>query len=272
MSPVETPLAAPLNIDQAPSGVRSQLAVQVDDCAAATSPRPASLYRRGMTETNDPNLRQTLSHRIRDTLLRQIVSGELQPDERLVETKVAAEFGTSQAPVREALRELETFGLVEIRPRRGTFVRAFIRETLSESYVLRAALEETATRLVLMSGNVPVELLQDAVQLMQDAAKSRDGGAVASASVMFHRHIIEAAENSLLSRAWENLHIEARTSVTIAASSPNLHGIADDHQELLQSLLDGAVEPACSMAREHQWGYADLGSDVPIRGVTRCET
>jgi DNA-binding GntR family transcriptional regulator len=66
-----------------------------------------------MPAQHPTDLRQTLSHRIRDTLVRQIVSGELEPGERLVETRVAATFGTSQARVREALRELETFGLVE---------------------------------------------------------------------------------------------------------------------------------------------------------------
>ena len=77
------------------------------------------------------DLHQTLSHQIRDTLVRQIVSGELEPGERLVETRVAATFGTSQAPVREALRELDTFGLVEIKPRRGTFVRSFVRDDVA---------------------------------------------------------------------------------------------------------------------------------------------
>ncbi|MGV9799193.1 GntR family transcriptional regulator [Mycobacterium sp. NPDC003449] len=207
---------------------------------------------------HETDLRQTLSHRIRDTLVRQIVSGELEPGERLVETRVATAFGTSQAPVREALRELETFGLVEIKPRRGTFVRAFIRETLRESYVLRAALEETATRLVLLAGTVPVDQLRADVARMQKAARADDTEAVGMESVMFHRHIIEAAGNDLIKRSWENLHIEARTSVTIMARTPSLSAIANDHQLLLDSLTGGDLEAACALAREHQWNYAEL--------------
>jgi DNA-binding GntR family transcriptional regulator len=207
-------------------------------------------------------LRQTLSHQIRDTLVRQIVSGELETGERLVETRVAAMFGTSQAPVREALRELETFGLVEIKPRRGTFVRSFVRETLRESYVLRAALEETATRLVLMAGNVPFDQLGDDVRRMQRAAQENDTEAVGMETVIFHRHIIEAAGNELIKRSWENLHIEARTSVTIMATTPNLYGIANDHQALLDSLTEGVIDAACDLARQHQWNYAVLPNDV----------
>lgn len=208
------------------------------------------------------DLGQTLSHRIRDTLVRQIVSGELEPGERLVETRVAATFGTSQAPVREALRELETFGLVEIKPRRGTFVRSFIRETLHESYVLRAALEETATRLVLMADNVPFDQLRDDVARMQKAAQQNDPEAVGMESVLFHRHIVEAAGNDLIKRTWENLHIEARTSVTIMASTPDLTAIANDHQALLDSLAGEDVEAACTLARQHQWNYAELPDDM----------
>lgn len=211
-----------------------------------------------MPPSHPSYLPQTLSHRIRDTLVRQIVSGELEPGERLVETRVAATFGTSQAPVREALRELETFGLVEIKPRRGTFVRSFVRETLHESYVLRAALEETATRLVLMAGNVPFERLRDDVARMQRAAEGNDTEAVGMESVMFHRHIVEAAGNELIKRSWENLQIEARTSVTIMATTPDLGAIANDHQALLDSLTEGAIDEACALARQHQWNYAEL--------------
>ncbi|ART71667.1 hypothetical protein BTO20_26785 [Mycobacterium dioxanotrophicus] len=222
-----------------------------------------SPYLQIMPAHDQTDVRQTLSHRIRDTLVRQIVSGELEPGERLVETRVAATFGTSQAPVREALRELETFGLVEIKPRRGTFVRSFIRETLRESYVLRAALEETATRLVLMAGNVPFDQLKDDVKRMHDAARENDTEAVGMESVTFHRHILEAAGNDLIKRSWENLHIEARTSVTIMARTPDLAGIARDHEALLDSLSAGDVEAACALARQHQWDYAELPDSTP---------
>jgi DNA-binding GntR family transcriptional regulator len=215
-------------------------------------------YLRNMGSYQHSALHQTLSHQIRDTLVRQIVSGELAPGERLVETKVAATFGTSQAPVREALRELETVGLVEIRPRRGTFVRSFVRETLHESYVLRAALEETATRLVLMAQSVPFEELTETVGRMQHAARAEDADAVGLESVAFHRHIVDAAGNELIKRSWENLHIEARTSVTIMATAPDLHAIADDHQALLDSLTDDSIDAACELARQHQWNYAQV--------------
>jgi len=213
-----------------------------------------------MTETRLPRL--TLSRQIRDALVRRIVSGELTPGERLVETRIAEEYGTSQAPVREALRELETIGLVETRPRRGTFVRHFIQQTLRESYVVRAALEEAATRLALPAGTLPFDALRADVAAMRDAAARGDLQAIGAASVSFHRHVIVAARNELLENAWEALQIEARTAVTLLAVEPPLDDVADEHQQLLDALATGDLDAACQLTRDHQWHYADLPHDA----------
>lgn len=214
-----------------------------------------------MTDTQ-PLPRVTLSRQIRDGLVRRIVSGEIEPGERLVETRIAEDYGTSQAPVREALRELEAIGMVETKPRRGTFVRHFIQQTLRESYVVRAALEEAATRLAIPAGTLPVEELRADVAAMRAAAVRGDLQAVGAGSVSFHRHIIDAAHNELLKRAWEGLQIEARTAVTLLAVEPDLSGVADEHDELLMVLMSGDLAAACQLTRDHQWHYADLPHDA----------
>ncbi|MBC6463009.1 GntR family transcriptional regulator [Actinomadura sp. HBU206391] len=206
--------------------------------------------------------RLTLSQQIRDSLVGRIVSGEIAPGERLVETRLAATYGTSQAPVREALRELEAMRMVETRPRRGTFVRHFVQQTLRESYVVRAALEETATRLALLGGTMPVAALRSEVAAMRAAAHGDDSEAAVRASVAFHRHIVDAAQNELLKLSWEALQIEARTSVTVVAAGVDLGDIARDHAELLASIEDGELEAACKHARDHQWHYAALPHDA----------
>lgn len=220
-----------------------------------------------MTEEPSKLPRLTLARQIRDSLVSRIVSGQFGPGERLVETRLAATYGTSQAPVREALRELEVMRLVETQPRRGTFVRPFVQETLRESYVVRAALEETATRLALLAGTVPIEALRADVETMRAAAERGDGQASAHASVSFHRRIVEAARNELLKLSWEGLQIEARTSVTMVATEVDLHDIVRDHAELLAAMEDGDLETACRQARDHQWHYADLPHDA--HGRTR---
>ena len=204
----------------------------------------------------------TLNQQIRDGLVEQIVSGRLKSGERLVETRIAADFGTSQAPVREALSELESLGLVENRLRRGRFVIPFVEQTIREAYVVRAALEETATRLALLAERVPFELMSADVEDMYRSATVDDVHAMGLASTRFHRHLVEASENRLLIRAWESLRIEARTAIALVVIGPELRHVAKEHEELLDVMRSGDVEAACLHARAHQWAYADLPHDM----------
>ncbi|EXG83003.1 GntR family transcriptional regulator [Cryptosporangium arvum] len=200
----------------------------------------------------------TLSEQIRDALLHRIVTGELAGDERLVETRIAAEFGTSQAPVREALRELEGLALIQSRPRHGRTVVPFAEQTIREAYVVRAALEEAATRLAMLRGSFSTAVLAAAVADMSRHAAADDRDGVCAASVAFHRHVVEAGDNLLLRRSWESLQIEARTMIALVTLEPSLTAVAAEHQDLLDVMRAGDVEDACRHAREHQLAYAEL--------------
>src|SRR5688572_24294756 len=90
--------------------------------------------------------RTVLREQIKEILLERILRGELEPGERLVETRLARELGTSQAPVREALRDLQLLRLVESEPFRGARVRAVDDEHLLPVFPVRMALEELAAR------------------------------------------------------------------------------------------------------------------------------
>jgi DNA-binding GntR family transcriptional regulator len=204
----------------------------------------------------------TLSESVRDGLVELIVSGALKAGERLIETKIAADFGTSQAPVREALRELEGLGLVESRPRRGRHVLPFVEQTIREAYVVRAALEETATRLAMLNGRLPLDEMREDVRDMYRCAAVDDTQGMGLASTRFHRRVVLASSNFLLERAWEGLRIEARTAITLVVTKPLLTEVADQHAELLQVIEEGDVEAACLHARAHQWAYADLPHDM----------
>ena len=92
-------------------------------------------------------VRGVLSDAVKERLLEGILDGTYPPGSRIVETRVARELGTSQAPVREALRDLEALGVVEISPFRGARVRRPSLDELLEAYVIRAELEALAARL-----------------------------------------------------------------------------------------------------------------------------
>ena len=90
---------------------------------------------------SQPVERRVFRDEIREQLIEDILSGRLPPGTRIVETRLAQQFGVSQAPVREALRDLAVFGFVVSSPFRGTQVRQISPAELLEIYPIRAALE-----------------------------------------------------------------------------------------------------------------------------------
>src|ERR1700723_3911970 len=91
--------------------------------------------------------RDSMAERVKQDLLRRIMSGELSPGTRLIELHIAKELNTSQGPVREALCELEALELVVTEPYKGSRVREVTPQDMREAYMVRAALEEMAGQL-----------------------------------------------------------------------------------------------------------------------------
>src|SRR5262245_64002567 len=116
--------------------------------------------------------RTVLREQVKDILLHRIVSGDLKPGERLVETRIAAELGTSQAPVREALRDLELLRLVESQPFRSARVREVTDDDLLDVFPVRAVLEELAGRLAAQRLGGDVTRLEAELDAMGTAARS----------------------------------------------------------------------------------------------------
>jgi DNA-binding GntR family transcriptional regulator len=196
--------------------------------------------------------RLPLRHQIKEAIIERIIAGQLRPGDRLIEMKIAAEFGTSQAPVREALRELEAIGFLLATPHRGAFVRDFWREGLREFYAVRGALEEAATRAAMPLTADAIAQLEQELAAMHDAAVAKDLDALAAHSVAFHAVIVRAARNELLFSVWKSLCIETRTTVTLLAAGEHLVELADNHRELIDTIKRGDVEAACRAARDHQ--------------------
>src|ERR671939_463095 len=118
--------------------------------------------------------RTVLREQVKELLLERILAHEYGPGDRLVETRIAQELGISQAPVREALRELESLRFVESSPFRGTWVREVSDEELGEVYPIRAALEEVAARAAAERLGGDVRALEHEVRAMATAADVHD--------------------------------------------------------------------------------------------------
>ena len=195
--------------------------------------------------------RISLRTQIKEILLARIINGEYQPGDRLIELQIAQELGTSQAPVRECLRELEALGFVESAPYRGTRVRAATKAELTEIYPVRAALEEVAARAAAQHFKGNVEALEAEFEAMRREAEKGDLYEETRHDVEFHRLIVEASGNRVLQDVWKSLRIEARTLISVLATDIDLHRLAELHRPILEALATGDGERAGILIREH---------------------
>ena len=202
--------------------------------------------------------RAILSDQVKEILLKRILDGEYSPGDRLVEMHIAQEFEISQAPVREALRELEALGFVESEPYRGTRVRAVTKSELTEIYPVRAALEEVAARAaaVHLAGNI--EALEAELEAMLAAAEKGDLYEEVQHDVEFHRLIVEASGNRVLQDMWRSLRIEARTLISVLKAHIGGYELAELHRPVLEALAEGDAEKAGSLLRNHVEYFGEL--------------
>jgi DNA-binding GntR family transcriptional regulator len=200
--------------------------------------------------------RTTLRMRLREILVERVLTGHYAPGERIVELRIADEFGTSLAPVREAMRELESLGLVRSAPHKGTFVCPFEDRALMQIYVARGAIEEAAARLATPRLAGDATALRAACEGMQAAAAVGDRVGVASHSVAFHRAILEASGNSVLLALWNSLLVETQSAITLNATPLPLAEIAASHLPILEAIEAGDAEAAATLSRAHQAAFA----------------
>jgi DNA-binding GntR family transcriptional regulator len=201
---------------------------------------------------NAPALVRTgLGDQIRQVLIDRITSGELQPGERIVERRIATELGVSQAPVREALRQLEALRLVETMPNRGARVREFTEADFAEFFPVRAGLEETAAALAAPHLARGVEALEAHIERLAMA----EGPDVMRHSIAFHREIVEAAGNRLLHSVWESLGIEIWTTLSVRRHDTELCGKTAEHIEIAEAFR--RADPGVArLLRDHVMKYA----------------
>jgi DNA-binding GntR family transcriptional regulator len=203
--------------------------------------------------------RPVLRDQVKDVLLERIARGDYRPGERLVETAIARELGVSQAPVREALRDLDQLGLVVHEPNRGCSVRRVSNSELAEAFPVRAALEALASRLAAARiGEAGLARLDALLEEMLAAARSSDALAQAHANARFHATIVAAAGNATLERQWSLLEPFARTYLTSVQAHVDLEMLAERHRPIVAALRAGDGELAARVMHDHLIDAADL--------------
>jgi len=152
--------------------------------------------------------RQVESHTNRafEVIREAIVSGELRPNQRLVEASIAKKLGMSRTPVREALMQLELSGYISTLSKGGWIVTDHSPSKIRNLYEVREALEVMAIKLAcLRATKEQIDRANDVHKLTVDAARNRETDKFTQLNSEFHAHLFGACGNEQLSSFIENL-------------------------------------------------------------------
>lgn len=195
--------------------------------------------------------RSCMRDRIREQLVARILDGSYPPGTRLKELVLAEEFGVSQAPIREALRELEATGLLTTERYCGTRVCAADLNALKEAYELRAVLEMRAVELALPLHPDMLRRFQADIGRMRGFAGSNARDDYVGAALELHRRLIEACANRMFLRTWDAFHWDVRARITLRHidEALRLDETLQRHVVLVEHLAAGRVAESVQAVR-----------------------
>ncbi len=216
------------------------------------------------------DIRETsLSKLVRDDMLALILKGVLIPGQRINEPDVASRLQVSRVPVREALRELESSGLVTSRKHSGVFVRQLDASEIRDLYQLRGLLDGFAGRCAAMldaEKRAPLlALLTTSVQAMLHAASLHDVQSYYGENLRFHWAIVEAAGNRQLAETYrgivQKLHLSRLKNLS---QDVGMQVSIAEHVEIVQALRDAdAARCEALMSRHVSDAYSRQIDAVP---------
>lgn len=215
---------------------------------AVNLPKVAGFRRERIRQVRRPTVQD-----IRDALENAIVDGRFAPGERLDPEALAAEFGCSRTPIREALQALEVSGLVRIQAKRGTFVAELGVPELAERFEVMAELEAFCARLAARrASGADLDAIRRAQSACLRAAETGDTDAYYYENTAFHHAIYAASRNAFLEA--EALRLQAmlqpyrRHQLQLRGRMQrSLH----EHEQIVSSIAAGDAEGAAAAMRGH---------------------
>jgi DNA-binding GntR family transcriptional regulator len=217
--------------------------------------------------------RESMHVAILEQLRLDIVEGRWQAGERLPEPLLCEEFGVSRTPLRDAFRILEAERLVELIPHVGAVVTAPEASDIIGAFEVLALLEGAAAESV--ARRQPPEVLKKlgkTSELMQLALEKGNHRRYFELNDDFHYAIVEGADNPVMRQTHEHLmwHVH-RVRHTINRHRPFSReaGTGEEHQAIIQAIMDGDAARAFALARAHLLGVA--AATVTNAGLARAE-
>ena len=214
-----------------------------------------------------PNLPQiknlSMQEQTLDTMREAILTGELKPGQSLIEMDLSRQLGVSRAPIREALRILNSEGLIETIPYHGTTVRRLSKSDIEEIYSMRSLLETFAVEQVIRARNPEyLQRLRDKVEQMILAGRANNINTVNILDRDFHDALIDMSGHSLLLSMWQTVAMKVRQVMALVnRRNTDLTQIARNHLPLLEAMERGDVARAVELLQKHIASAGDLAAE-----------
>ncbi|MEI6759516.1 MAG: GntR family transcriptional regulator [Betaproteobacteria bacterium] len=193
---------------------------------------------------------RTLVHQVIDALVAGASEGLILPGDRIVEADLALQLGVSRVPVREALRVLESQGVVVNEPYKGIRLTPVSPERIDHLIEVRVALETAAAKRAIRGGfnhGPHIDSLAGIVQQMAAMAARNDVFGFATADTNFHRTLCALAGNAVLTDMWEMLARQMTIIFGLSTLGKPMAAIVDEHLRLIEVFRSG---DEADMARE----------------------
>jgi DNA-binding GntR family transcriptional regulator len=198
--------------------------------------------------------RTTLATQVAELIREAILSGDYELGAQLNEMELAAQFGVSRGPVREAMQRLIQEGLLFSAPHRGVFVPELNDTDVSDIYFVRRAVEEAAIRRVMASaGDKELPGRFDAIlTAMAEALSQGDWVRVAEADLTFHSAIVDAAGSPRLSRMFATIAAETKLCLHMLMDGYRMQeDLISEHRRLAKLILGDDVGAALADLSSH---------------------
>lgn len=198
--------------------------------------------------------RTTFASMVGERIRANIIEGALPPGSQLQEVELAASFGVSRGPVREALQRLIQEGLLRSEPHRGVFVPVMSADDVVDIYLAREALEGAAVRRIIATQRAAAacKSLDRIVRSMEAAEKAEDWKALASRDLDFHTALVAAAESPRLERMFTTVISETRLCLSMLTT--DLEGrdfLVEEHREISEKIRAEDTEGAMAALTKH---------------------
>ncbi|WP_408010096.1 GntR family transcriptional regulator [Pseudalkalibacillus sp. A8] len=192
-----------------------------------------------------------LSNHIAEHITEQIITGELNPGEKLIESTYAEEYGTSRAPVREAIFLLTIEGLVERIPRKGAVVKGYSETEIYDLLEIRTMLESMAMNRIAEYG-VDVKILEEMKSILSKMEEGVEVDQYTQLNHSFHMCLIKNSKSDVIKKMYSKLKLPLLRIQNLSfGTEGNIQKSLKEHAIIIDLLENNKIQEATDVLNQH---------------------